>query len=381
MTLAEAFEVLGLPEDADAKAIKRAYHKLLKRFKPDRDPQGFRRLRDAFEVASALASPVEIDEGPRAATDPARHAAATVDPGLVHDAIDRGKVPWAHALVMDHRWAHAMLDDADGELRWATRRVGLATVLEHRPAFDQLAAAYPDVFRPDDPALSYLLAISRDWQRLDAGARLPREVRSFITQLAASDGAPRLALARGLARWFWNDIATAELFLIHLWNEYRDLGPFLMTEVRSFDDDLEAASGRVPLPAQPPPRKLVRRTGAWVQRAIATPFVILTASSLPAPPSLQLAAALVLAGLVWLLTRNPSEEELEQQHDRLLRSCLFHDVPPAEVAAALPWDRAQRERLESNILLEACYRIGRLARLGLDDPSETRPRPRKRPRA
>ena len=154
-----------------------------------------------------------------------------------------------------------------------------------------------------------------------------------------------------------------------------------MTEVRSFDDDLEAASGRVPLPAQPPPRKLVRRTGAWVQRAIATPFVILTASSLPAPPSLQLAAALVLAGLVWLLTRNPSEEELEQQHDRLLRSCLFHDVPPAEVAAALPWDRAQRERLESNILLEACYRIGRLARLGLDDPSETRPRPRKRPRA
>ena len=46
-----ALDVLGLPDDADERAIKRAYAKLLKTTRPDEDPEGFQRLHDAYRYA------------------------------------------------------------------------------------------------------------------------------------------------------------------------------------------------------------------------------------------------------------------------------------------------------------------------------------------
>lgn len=43
--------VLGLPEDADKRSIKRQYASLLKQLRPDEDPVGFQRLREAYEQA------------------------------------------------------------------------------------------------------------------------------------------------------------------------------------------------------------------------------------------------------------------------------------------------------------------------------------------
>lgn len=43
--------VLGLPEDADKRSIKRQYASLLKQHRPDEDPEGFQRLREAYEQA------------------------------------------------------------------------------------------------------------------------------------------------------------------------------------------------------------------------------------------------------------------------------------------------------------------------------------------
>ncbi|WP_419735890.1 hypothetical protein [Pseudomonas sp. COR18] len=45
------WEVLGLPSDADPRSIKRQYASLLKRTRPDDDPEGFQRLREAYEQA------------------------------------------------------------------------------------------------------------------------------------------------------------------------------------------------------------------------------------------------------------------------------------------------------------------------------------------
>ncbi|UVL86452.1 J domain-containing protein [Pseudomonas sp. B21-028] len=45
------WEILGLPEDADKRSVKRQYASLLKRHRPDEDPEGFQRLREAYEQA------------------------------------------------------------------------------------------------------------------------------------------------------------------------------------------------------------------------------------------------------------------------------------------------------------------------------------------
>ncbi len=48
--------ILGLTRDADERAVKRAYAALLKQHRPDADPEGFRRINDAYQQALAHAA-------------------------------------------------------------------------------------------------------------------------------------------------------------------------------------------------------------------------------------------------------------------------------------------------------------------------------------
>lgn len=48
------FEILGVAEDADDATIRQAYLRLLRRHPPERDPDGFRRLRAAYEAVRSL---------------------------------------------------------------------------------------------------------------------------------------------------------------------------------------------------------------------------------------------------------------------------------------------------------------------------------------
>ena len=43
------FEILGISSDADDKTVRQAYLAGLRQFPPDKDPQGFQRLRAAYE--------------------------------------------------------------------------------------------------------------------------------------------------------------------------------------------------------------------------------------------------------------------------------------------------------------------------------------------
>lgn len=43
------YEILGLQEDADEKAVKRAYFKLVRQFSPEKDPEHFQEIREAYE--------------------------------------------------------------------------------------------------------------------------------------------------------------------------------------------------------------------------------------------------------------------------------------------------------------------------------------------
>jgi curved DNA-binding protein CbpA len=44
------FAVLGLEETADDEAVRAAYLAAVRRSPPDRDPEGFRRIREAYEA-------------------------------------------------------------------------------------------------------------------------------------------------------------------------------------------------------------------------------------------------------------------------------------------------------------------------------------------
>lgn len=48
----DPFELLGLPRETDARSAKRAYTRLIRRYKPERHPEEFRRVRDAYEQVS-----------------------------------------------------------------------------------------------------------------------------------------------------------------------------------------------------------------------------------------------------------------------------------------------------------------------------------------
>ena len=43
------YEILGLTEGADEKAVKRAYFKLVRQFSPEKDPEHFQEIREAYE--------------------------------------------------------------------------------------------------------------------------------------------------------------------------------------------------------------------------------------------------------------------------------------------------------------------------------------------
>ncbi len=56
MDLEEALRQLNLSRDVDAESAKRAYLRLVKQHRPERDPEGFRRVRDAYEIVEACLS-------------------------------------------------------------------------------------------------------------------------------------------------------------------------------------------------------------------------------------------------------------------------------------------------------------------------------------
>ncbi|WP_010196599.1 J domain-containing protein, partial [Pseudomonas amygdali] len=49
------WSILGLDAPSDIRSIKRRYAVLLKQNRPDEDPAGFQRLRDAYEQALSWA--------------------------------------------------------------------------------------------------------------------------------------------------------------------------------------------------------------------------------------------------------------------------------------------------------------------------------------
>lgn len=77
--MTSAFAALGLPSDADERAIKRAYAARLKTTRPDEDPEGFQRLNELYQAALAQCAARETVRRPLA-LDPSPSGPPPFDP-------------------------------------------------------------------------------------------------------------------------------------------------------------------------------------------------------------------------------------------------------------------------------------------------------------
>jgi len=108
-----ALDVLGLPDDADERGIKRAYAKLLKQTRPDEDPEGFQQLHDAYRYALEYARdrPWREDVADDDASEPV--AVETTQTPAVHD--DAPVVSCDEPMASPEPVAAAVQHDAEEE--------------------------------------------------------------------------------------------------------------------------------------------------------------------------------------------------------------------------------------------------------------------------
>ena len=138
---AAARELLGVGEDADADTLRRAYLRALKKHRPERDPEGFKRVREAYELLqtsigarwagpppSAL-RPSALDEAPAGVDAPARDAPVEDLGSASLDALAQGDVdaylgPAPHDPVEEAIWRAYDEALADGDTDAAVEALG-----------------------------------------------------------------------------------------------------------------------------------------------------------------------------------------------------------------------------------------------------------------
>ena len=102
----DCWSVLHLSDDAEVRDIKRSYARLLKTFRPDEDPEGFQRLREAYERALAIAQwrlenaeQEDDDTDVPVATASSAFAALALDNALANSPGQAQNQPWDFAAL------------------------------------------------------------------------------------------------------------------------------------------------------------------------------------------------------------------------------------------------------------------------------------------
>lgn len=99
MTKAQSCEILGISKDADENAIKKAYFKMVRKFSPEKDPEKFKEIREAYEYLTQEHSEQDLlEDANLPENSPERKAAE-----LICDALDREA--WTEAVVRAEQFA------------------------------------------------------------------------------------------------------------------------------------------------------------------------------------------------------------------------------------------------------------------------------------
>ena len=96
MNLESPFDILGVREDADDDAIRAAYVAGVQRYPPDRDAEGFQRIRVAYELLKNKDERLKLKLFGRPA-DAAGHPSEWLSEGQPQ-RVYAGPGPWLHAI-------------------------------------------------------------------------------------------------------------------------------------------------------------------------------------------------------------------------------------------------------------------------------------------
>ena len=190
--MADHYETLGVSKDAEQKAIKRAYFRGVRAHPPEKDPSGFRRIREAYETLSDPAARTSYD----ALEQHGEQLGVELEQGFEHFAEERWReaaASFKRILVLDPN-AHA-----------ARNQLGLCLI--HLEDYGQAIRAYQTLISkaPDVSLYHINLGHARDEKARAleqdspaAGTKLTDEAkRSFerAIELERHNAAPYLAIA------------------------------------------------------------------------------------------------------------------------------------------------------------------------------------------
>jgi len=158
VTRGEAHEILGTDDDTSVDAIRRAYLRAVKAHPPERDPDGFQRVREAYELLRAPAAQIPVTDAPRTAFNELLAS--------YWDAVDEG-----HHHASDEVFERLRAEHGDeDEVRWLeferasdeerpdiARRHGDPDMLRSAILFDPDAFSDEELLAADNGSLASLL--------------------------------------------------------------------------------------------------------------------------------------------------------------------------------------------------------------------------------
>ena len=189
MDLREARELLQVDEAIDARGLERAYLRAVKRHKPERDPEGFQRVRDAYERLRVWAPPLEPIERTSPPFPPEPSAAQP------HDA---GAIEAPH----EHDEAEALIDGAPPEALAASlahaakrpRREQLWLQIEGEPLLERRVELLYEALvedPEDDEARDWLVHELLESKRAREAAKVARDAEPSLRSFLMSEIARR----------------------------------------------------------------------------------------------------------------------------------------------------------------------------------------------
>jgi hypothetical protein len=216
VTLNDAWPELGLEPGADAETVRRAYLRLIKTRKPEQDPEGFQRAREAYEIARAGSEFEALAAASARHHPPPRRPASADAPATAEPAEpETSEAPDQADIIFEgfsNAWA-SVPPSADQRQRLEIAREAVA-VLPRDPRAHWLLATTLSRLGPDTALAEALRA---GWQAgwpefLEALlVRLPGKATREEVDAAFASDQPTLRLAAAAVAAAWDSPRAAAL--------------------------------------------------------------------------------------------------------------------------------------------------------------------------